>query len=132
MYIRVAYIIFGVWYILVIFMAIFMLTPNIDAECERIHIDDNHKLWGTRDAVPNEEVAYKIAYAVIYEQLKHEGGEEFSPDDYYSEIMFNEISNEWEIYFAPIPPEGYITLGGDMIINIRKDCGMVTELGFYK
>ena len=115
----------------VISLTIYIASPKTLPECERLHFDDNLKLWGTIDAVPNKETAKKIADLIIYEYLiKYD--EVFAPEEYYSEIGFNDQSNEWVIYYAPIPPEGLGITGEGMIIYIRRDCGMITELGFFK
>lgn len=97
--------------------------------CERIHIDDNMKLWGTKDAIPNEETAKKIADIIIEAQS---GFSEHLKLDYDFEISFNEQNNAWEVYYSPIPPEGYLIEGGGIEIHIKRDSGMVAGLVFYK
>ena len=117
--------------IAVISLITYIAMPKTMPECERLHYDDNLKLWGNIDAVPNGEAAQKIANVVIGEYLWLNYGEKFYPEEYNSEVTLNPQSGEWEIYYSTIPPEGYLAEGGAMHIYIRKDCGMITGLVFY-
>ena len=113
--------------IAVLFACYYVYTAFNKPICERQHLDDELKLWGREDAVPNEETARKIADVIVD---SHDG---FAEDrEYIVEINFNEKRYEWQLYYYINPPEGYSVLGGEIKISIRKDCGMITNLAYSK
>jgi len=45
-------------FVISLLVCIFILM-SVETECNRIHLDDDLRLWGTHDAIPNEETAIK-------------------------------------------------------------------------
>ena len=119
---KIMYSCLGVLLISVISLSIYIAVHK--SICDRIHLDDNMKLWGSEDIVPNEETAKMIADIIIGSKSWFTEGE-----NYNVSIDFIEEQYEWEIYYRPIPPEGYEILGGVILIYIKKDSGMITGLG---
>lgn len=118
--IKISYVWLGVLSLSVILLSVYILIQK--PICERIHIDDNMKLWGTKDAVPDEKTAKKIADIIIDAQSG------FEPIfDYTVEVNYNADKNEWELLYHP----GAVS-GGGITIHLRKDNGMVTDFWFYK
>ena len=123
------YIIMGLLVLAVISLIIYITVASF--ECTRLHYDDNLRLWGSRDAVPDEETAKKIAVIVVERQMRYLNmGYQLANRDYNHEISFNKVENQWELYLSPIPPEGTAYLGAEIMVSIRKDCGMITGLVF--
>ena len=119
---KALYIIIGVLSALVISLLIYAICKPI--RCNRLHFDDNLQLWGTTDAVPDEETALKIADTIIKAQSDSRRG--FNPDYSYDiDIAFNSQTDTWEIHYS----RGNV-LGGEIMVHIRKDCGMITGLAF--
>ena len=94
-------------------------------ECSRMHFDDNMKLWGTRDAVPDEETAKKIADIVIRAQTEILGYGLREDWEYEITATYDTLGNRWHIHYSP-----GIVVGGEIMIGIRKDSGMITGLAF--
>jgi len=126
---RILCVCLGVSIILIILLSVYIVAH--EPSCERIHLDDNLKLWETIDAVPDEDTARKIADIIIENlwsiHFANEPEYEFSV-----QISFDDDSYAWEVYYTPIPPEGYVIAGGGRTIHIRKDCGMITYIEFSK
>ncbi|MCL2108635.1 MAG: hypothetical protein FWH20_04725 [Oscillospiraceae bacterium] len=80
---------------------------------------DDMKLWGVEDAVPNEEVARKIADIIFIEHIQNHEIRDVDVHEVY--VTFKEESNEWEIIYSP----GLVAAYG-AIFNIRKDNGMIS------
>ena len=87
--------------------------------CEKVHLDDIDR---TKDIVPNEKTAIKIADAVI------------ESDDYWSweeditydvHATFDEYRYEWFVNYHPVIEEGAYWLDGGKNVRIRRDNGMV-------
>lgn len=76
----------------------------------------------TRDIVPNEETARRIAEAVIdADELWSWNADE----DYEMEISFDEQNYLWKVTYHPKIPEGYILLDGEKAVWIRRDTGWI-------
>jgi hypothetical protein len=113
MNIKIAYIIIGILLVSIISLSIYIAIRK--PVCDHMHFTDNLSPWGEKDVVPDEETAMKIADAIVA------GHPRFIPElEYYSIIIFNEQYNTWEIIYGA---HGF--LGGDVVIQIKKDSGMV-------
>ena len=121
----VIYICLSLILIAIISLSVYFFTR--DSTCNRIHLDDNTKLWGEYDLVPDEETAKRVADIIISAQSGFYEGL-----DYDVEITYKEDSNEWDVCYHPIVSDGMYLFDGTIEILIRRDCGMVTELDFYK
>ena len=111
--------------LIIVFLSVHIAIREQDPICDRIHLDDNLQLWGREDAVPDEETAKRIA-DIIIEAQEGFGLKALYPSFEYEIIVkYNDRYNQWELYYSPGP-----SAGGGIIINIRKDCGMITGLTF--
>jgi len=96
---------------------IFMLMCS-DLECSRKHLYDDLRLWGTHDAVPDEETAIKIAKVVLNAQSM-----ELEPNiNYEVEVTFYEEENLWRVYFGATD---IIADTINRVVYIRKDSGII-------
>jgi len=118
---KVLYICLGALIIAVIALSACVFTLIQYPPCDRLHIDDRPLM--TKDIIPDEETAEKVAY-ILLDKLYgiHE------ERDYDIHINFNEENYAWEVWYAPIPPEGFVILGGNKRIHIRKDNGTIIHL----
>ena len=109
---KVLYILLAILLAIIIGLSVHISITN--------HKSQNQKLWGSTDVIPDEETAEKVAYILLDKLfgLSEERG-------YDIHISFNEETYAWEVWYAPIPPEGFILLGGNQEIHIRKDNGAV-------
>ena len=102
-----------------------------------LHISANRNmpLWGKHDAIPNEDVAKKVADIIIEAQMDRmeiSNDQRLIYDFENVEITYNNKQNEWKVYYLPKPLDGVYPEGGDITIYLRRDSGMVTSLGFGK
>lgn len=93
--------------------------------CERVHLDDIDR---TKDVVPDEETALRIAEAIVD---SHEYWEWEEDVDYEVEILFNEMNYEWSVQWQPPIPEGAIMLDGGKTVFIRRDTGAISISAWY-
>lgn len=106
---------------------------NMDPLCEHIHYDDIDR---TKDIVPDEETARRMAEAVLRMEKSAWGLKEDC--NYYTDINYNEAGHEWIVYFDLNPPGEVGILDAERIAGVRRDNGMVLyygrnyeNIGFY-
>ena len=107
----ISYLIIGILYIYLV---------KYELVCERVHINDVDK---GRDIITDEEAAEKIAYALVEGKL---GVEESGK--YQTKVTFDQRTNEWEVLFYQITPEGAYVLDAGGVIKIKRDSGIVTDI----
>ena len=115
--------------IIVMALSISMLVPKPEPYCDRLHCDGKLQSWEVNGIVPDEETAIKIADAIIKTQSKVISEWFGDNQGFNADVSFNEQKNQWELVYYQTPQKG---MGGDIIIHIMRDCGMVTEFGFTK
>lgn len=76
----------------------------------------------TKNVVPDEETAKRIAEAIIDAD---ELGTWDLDKDYEMEISFDEETYRWRVAYLPKLPEGAMLLDGDPCVWIRKDNGFI-------
>ncbi len=82
-------------------------------ECEKIHTDDIDK---SKNVIPTEKAAIKIAKLsiILDENL-----------EYDIETNFNEVFNEWYVYFNPRNKD---VLDGGWRVRISKSYGIINKV----
>ncbi|MBQ9926737.1 MAG: hypothetical protein IJO65_02060 [Lachnospiraceae bacterium] len=109
----------GISVFLILFLGLYIYYPSIF--CEKEHFKDVSE---SRNMVPDEETAVKIAYIFAEEHLG------FDVDYYYEPaVRFDESRNEWCVDFLQmVPGKSIYVLGGGRVIAIEKDTGVVTQV----
>ena len=115
---RILFICLGVAYLIIGILYIYLVKYGL--VCERVHINDVDK---GRDIIADEETARKIAYALVEGKLGFEESKK-----YQTEVSFNQRTNEWEVFFHQMTPEGAFVLDAGGVIRIERDSGIVTEI----
>lgn len=112
-------ILFGGW-MLSIFIIIILGTYIVKSEpkCDRKHLDEIDR---SKELIPDEETALKIADAIISVDKDVEWDEDFT---YEVSVSFDEETYEWLVMYAPTIP-GKVVFDGGNYIWIRKDNGYV-------
>lgn len=124
MKLKFLYVCIGVLTISTILLAVYIVNSNffiknICIVCNRSLSSDSMQLWGTTDAIPDEEIARKVA-DVIIERVVLEEGNTWYKDNV--EITFDEKKNEWKLYYW----NQEYTADGSIEICLRRDNGTVT------
>ena len=107
----------------IFFLIILSLGNHIvkqEPVCEREHLDEIDR---TKDIVPNEETARKIAESIIEADKQWIWEENII---YEIDITFNELNYEWFVDYHPEIEEGAYWLDGGKNVRIRRDNGLVT------
>jgi len=107
-------------FVISLLVCIFILK-SVETECNRIHLDDDLRLWGTHDAVPDKETAIKLAEIALHAQSLGP----HSDINYKIEVTFYEEYNLWVVLYNP----GAMA-GGGRVVAIRKDCGMISGMAY--
>lgn len=107
-------ILFGGW-LLSILIIIILGTYIVKSEpkCERKHLDEIDR---SKELVPDEETALKIADAIISGDKDVEWDEDFT---YEVSVSFDEETYEWLVMYAPTIP-GKVVFDGENISGLEK------------
>ena len=90
--------------------------------CGKVHLQDI--VCKSKDMVPDEETAEKIAYILVDTHLG------FEEDYYYDvDVFFDENRNEWQVVYLKMMPDrkGFF-LRGAPVVEIEKNTGIVTHV----
>ena len=107
-------------WVLSIFIIIVLCAYIVNREpvCERVHLDEIDR---SKELIPDEETAIKIADTIISADKEVEWNEKFT---YEVRVSFDEETYEWLVMYAPTIP-GKVVFDGGKYIWIRKDSGQI-------
>lgn len=107
-------------WLLSIFIIIILCVYIVKREpvCEQVHLDVIDR---SKELIPDEETALKIADAIISVDKDVEWNEDFT---YEVSVSFDEEAYEWLVTYGPTMP-GKVIFDGGKYIWIRKDTGQV-------
>ena len=131
---KIVYVLLGIFLTSTILLSVYVAISK-PHECEYVHLDDVLRAWssweGENDVVPDEETARKIADVVIEVRNKIRG-EEYKYIEDEIIVIFNEQNYEWEVHYPyQTETENGWSLGWGTIILIRRDNGMIRDVGFF-
>ena len=90
--------------------------------CGKVHLQDI--VCKSKDMVPDEETAEKIAYILVDTHLGFE-------ESYYYDVSvrFDEKRNEWQVSYLKMTPDRKEFFGGGgFVVAIEKNTGIVTHV----
>lgn len=118
---------------LVVFMYIDSVLINYILErepvCDQVHWSDVDR---TKDIVPDEETAIRIAEANFKMEKSGWGYHYHDEIVYQIEVTYDEPSYEWIVTYQEVTLEGELVLDGSRIFGVRRDNGFVFWYGWNR